>query len=159
MVKAKNDIVKYTSYKSLADSFFNKIKDYDFVNMNESEAYSIAMKYISPACLRFESCEQDLNNRDDELQCFTFELTKNNFNILVNYMVIEWLDANYLLTGYMLKGRLTTTDFHALNQYQLLDKVTILRENLLNENNQLAINKSYFVSELYDLIMNKRKPT
>lgn len=149
--------IKYTSYKSLVDAFFNKIKDYDFVSMDEKDAYEIATKYISPACLKFEACEQDLDDRDDELNCFLFELTKKNFDILVNYMVIEWLDSNYILTGQMLKSRLTTTDFHALNQYQLLGTVTALRKSLLSENNQLAINKSCSDSEIFEMITNRKK--
>ena len=146
----------HTTYKSLADSFFNKIKDYDFASMNENTAYDIAINYIPPACNQFQGCTQDLDDRDDNIAEFNFTMTSSNQQILVNYMVIEWLTSNYILTGQTLKARLTTADFHALNQYQLLDKVIEVRNTLLEENNQIAINKSYKNSDLFDQVKNRK---
>lgn len=143
-----------TTYKSLADAVFNKIKDYDFLELDESVAYDIVINYINDAAVRFESCSQDLDDREDELQEFNFSLTKKNFSILVNYMVVEWLTSNYILTGSALKARMTTSDFHAINQYQNLNQLTTLRDNLLKENDQLAINNSYKKSDLFELISN-----
>lgn len=144
-----------TSYRELADSLFNKIKDYNFISIDEQTAYEIVMDYIRPATVRFENCKQDLSDRDDVLQKFNFKLTDNTFEMLVNYMVIEWLTSNYILTGQALKSRMSTTDFHALNQYQNLGKLTELRDNLLTENKQLAINKSYKGSNLFTVLRKK----
>ena len=97
-----------TTYKELADNFFNKILDYNFASgMTEETAYKIAIGYIDAACNQFESCNQDLDKRDDVLQEFDFELTKNNQVMLVNYMVIEWLSSNYITTSTALKSRLS----------------------------------------------------
>ena len=54
--------------------------------MDENIATSIAISYIPKACIMFESCNQNLENRDDELQQFNFELSKTNFEILCNFM-------------------------------------------------------------------------
>lgn len=144
-----------TSYKELADSLFNKIKDYDFISIDEQAAYEIVMSYIRPAIVQFENCKQDLSDRDDKLQEFNFKLTDNTFEMLVNYMVVEWLTSNYILTGQALKSRMSTADFHALNQYQNLGKLIELRDSLLTENKQLAINKSYKNSELFTALRKK----
>lgn len=148
-----------TTYKQLADSLFNKIKDYNFANMDEETAYSIVINYISPATIKFQSCTQDLTDRDDELQEFGYVLTYENFELLVNYMVIEWLTSNYITTAQALKSRLSTSDFHSLQQSQMLAKAVELRATLLSENDSLAINKSYSpkYSKLYEVATGRKK--
>ena len=147
-----------TKYKELADRFFNKILDYNFANgMTEETAYEIAIGYIDSACNQFESCNQDLDERDDVLQEFNFELTKNNQVMLVNYMVIEWLTSNYITTSTALKARLSSSDFYALGQKDMLAKALNVRDMLKSENDQLSINKSYETSELYDIVTNRKK--
>ena len=146
-----------TSYLSLAEKFFSKIKDYDLANMEESVAYEIAIGYIPSACLMFESCNQDLDDRDDELQEFNYQLSPNNQEMFVNYMVIEYLDSNYLRTSMALKSRLSSSDFHSLNLHNMLSKAMELRSMLKSENDQLAINKSYKDSKLFDLVTNRKK--
>jgi hypothetical protein len=147
-----------TKYEELADKFFNKILDYNFANgMTEDTAYEIAIGYIDAACNQFESCNQDLDKRDDTLKEFDFELTRNNQVMLVNYMVIEWLTSNYITTSQALKARLSSSDFHALGQKDMLAKALEIRATLKSENDQLAINKSYKKSELYDIVTNRKK--
>lgn len=144
-----------TTYESLAAALFNKIKDYDFASMDESTANSIVINYIPKACVMFESCGQNLEDRDDELRQFNFELSKTNFEILCNFMLIAYLDAEYLCVPNMLKPRLSPSDFKSLQLPQQLDKVMELRSMLKSENDQLAINKSYKDSELFNIVVNR----
>ena len=146
-----------TQYQELVDIFFNKIKDYDFANMDENIATEIAIGYINSACSQFQSCTQDLDNRDDELAQFGFKLSNTNKQMLVNYMCIEFLDSNFLRVSQALKSRLSTSDFHSLQNPQQLSKVMELRSMLKSENDQLAINKSYKNSKLFDLVTNRKK--
>ena len=119
-----------TTYKELADSVFLKIKDLDIAQLPEDIAYQIVIGYIKPACVQFQSCNnQDLFDRDDELQQFGFHLTDTNFELLSNYMIISWLDSQILTTS-MLKSRLSTSDFHSLNLHSQLSKVLELRNSL-----------------------------
>lgn len=146
-----------TTYRELADSVFNKIKDVDFANIDEDIAYQIVIGYMRPAIVAFQSATQDLSDRDDELEQFNFALKDETFIILVNYMVIEWLDANFILTSTALKSRLSTADFHSLQLSNMLGKAMELRNLLKSENDQLAINKSYKDSKLFDLVTNRKK--
>ena len=145
-----------TTYKELADAVFNKIKDLDFVSMSEEIAYEIVIGYMKSAIVKFENCKQDLSDRDDVLAEYNFKLTDETFVILVNYMVIEWLDSNFILTSNALKTRLSSSDFHALNLHNQLSKAMELRNTLKAENNQLAINRSYKNSKLFD-VANRKK--
>ena len=146
-----------TKYSSLASAFFNKIKDYDFFQLDENSAMDIAISYISPACNMFQSCNQDLDDRDDIMKEFNYSLSPSNFNTLVNYMCIEYIDSNYLRTTMSLKSRLSSSDFKSLNLQQQLSKVMELRSILKSENDQLAINKSYKDSKLFDIVTNRNK--
>lgn len=144
-----------TTYKELADALFDKIKDHSFLKMDESMAYEIVINYIRPASVRFENCKQDLSDRDDKSAEFNFTLTDESFVILVNYMVIEWLESNYILTANALKARLSPSDFHSLNLHNQLNKAMELRETLKNESDQLAINRSFKNSKLFEVLRKK----
>lgn len=146
-----------TTYKELADACFNKFKDIDLASVNENIAYEIVTGYISSACVQFQSCTQDLMDRNDDLGEFNFRLTSENFNMLVNYMIIEWLDSNYILTTNTLKSRLSSSDFHSLNTYNMLGKLMELRDMLKSENDQLSRNKSYLKSDIFEKVSNRRK--
>lgn len=146
-----------TTYRELADAVFLKIKDYSFCEMSEDVAYEIVIGYMKPAIVAYQSATEDLSNRDDKLAEFGFRLNDTTFVILVNYMVLEWLDANYIKTSQALKSRLSTSDFHSLNLPQQLSKAMELRTMLKSENDQLAINKSYKDSKLFDIVANRKK--
>ena len=145
-----------TTYRELADAVFNKIKDVDFANMDEETAYEIVVGYMRPAIVAFQSATQDLSDRDDELAEFNFTLTDVTFIILVNYMIIEWLTSNYILTSNALKSRLSSSDFHSLNLHNQLNKAIELRDTLKSESDQLAINKSYKGSKLFSIVTGKK---
>lgn len=146
-----------TTYKELADSVFDKIKDIDLANLSEDIAYEIVINYMKSAIVKYENCKQDLSDRNDKLAEFNFQLTDTSFVILVNYMIIEWLTANYILTSNALKVRLSSTDFHSLNLHNQLSKAIELRKSLKSENDQLAINQSYKDSKLFNLASNRKK--
>ena len=145
-----------TKYKELVSLFYNKIKDYDLASLPEETANEIAISYIDSACNQFQSCSQSLD-RDDIMQEFETELNKDIKDTLVNYMVIEYIDSNYLKTSQALKARLSSSDFKSLNLPQQLSKVMELRSMLKSENDQLAINKSYKESKLFDIVTNRKK--
>lgn len=149
-----------TTYRELADRFFNKIKDNMFIDLDIKTSYDIAFSYIPSACSQFQSCTSDLTKRDkdvDELGGFDGQLNDSDIEILVNYMCIEYLDSNYLRTAKALKTRLSTSDFHALGQKDMLAKAMELRSMLKSENDQLAINKSYKDSKLFDIVTNRKR--
>ena len=145
-----------TTFKEVTDIFFNKIKDYSFLSLPEETAYEVAIGYIKPAISKFQSCTQSLEV-DDVLQEFEEKLTDNNVQMLCNYMVIEYLDSNYILTSSALKARLSSSDFHATGQKDMLTKALQVRDVLKSENDQLAINKSYKDSKLFDIVTNRNK--
>lgn len=131
-----------TTYKELYNSVYSKIKDYDLVEMLENEADDILHDYIRPAILKFEDCSQDLSDRDEETAQFNVDLTDINFEILSNFMVIEYLDATFIRNSMMLKAYMSTTDFHKYDNNNVLSKAIEVRDMYKRENKQLMINYS-----------------
>ena len=147
-----------TTYKELADYVFRKIKDSDFAQMiSEQIAYDIVIGYLRSAIVMFDNCKQDLSDRDDILQEFNYTLNDDTFIILCNYMVIEWLTSEFILTRQNLKARLSTSDYHKIDTKDMLGKAMELRSMLKSENDQLAINKSYKDSRRFDIVTNRNK--
>ena len=147
-----------TTYKELADYVFRKIKDTNFAEMiSEQIAYDIVIGYLRTAIVMFDNCKQDLSDRDDILQEFNYTLNDDTFVILCNYMVIEWLTSEFILTRQNLKARLSTSDYHKIDTKDMLGKAIELRSMLKSENDQLAINKSYKDSKLFDIGTNRNK--
>ena len=147
-----------TTYKELADYVFRKIKDTNFAEMiSEQIAYDIVIGYLRSAIVMFDNCKQDLSDRDDILQEFNYTLNDDTFIILCNYMVIEWLTSEFILTRQNLKARLSTSDYHKIDTKDMLGKAMELRSMLKSENDQLAINKSYKDSKLFDIVTNRNK--
>ena len=147
-----------TTYKELADYVFRKIKDSDFAQMiSEQIDYDIVIGHLRSAIVMFDNCKQDLSDRDDILQEFNYTLNDDTFIILCNYMVIEWLTSEFILTRQNLKARLSTSDYHKIDTKDMLGKAMELRSMLKSENDQLAINKSYKDSKLFEIVTNRKK--
>ena len=147
-----------TTYKELADYVFRKIKDTNFAEMiSQQIAYDIVIGYLRSAIVMFDNCKQDLSDRDDILQEFNYTLNDDTFIILCNYMVIEWLTSEFILTRQNLKARLSTSDYHKIDTKDMLGKAMELRSMLKSENDQLAINKSYKDSKLFEIVTNRKK--
>ena len=142
-------ILHKTTYYELCDSVFSKIKDYGLANLDKPTAFNIISEYLRPAILMFSGCHVDLSDRDDELGEFNFELSDRDFEILSNYMVICYLDANYIRTGEMLKSHLSSTDFHKYDNKDVLGKVKETRQMYKDENDRLMIDYSYPLSSIF----------
>ena len=111
-----------TTYKELCDSVYTKIKDYNLVKLLEKDADDIIKDYIRPAILKFECCNQDLSDRDDVIESFNIDLSDINFEILTNFMVIEYLDSTYVRTTLMLESYMSNTDFHKYDNERMLSR-------------------------------------
>ena len=146
---------KHTTYHELCNDVFSKIKDYGLAGLDQCVAFDIIQEYIAPAILMFSGCSQDLNDRNDQIGEFNFALSSRNFQILSNYMVVCYLDSNYIRTGEMLKSHLSSTDFHKYDNKDTLGKVKEVREMYKAENDQLMVNYSYHESPLFDAVQQR----
>ena len=129
-----------TYYTELYDSVFDKIKDYDFYNMSYEETCDILSAYIRPAVIRFDICKTDLSMRDEEK--FLNKLNDIEFEIISNYMVVLYLDSNYLRVPNLLKPMLSNKEFNEFSPANHLAKVTDVRNMYQKENDGLRMRYS-----------------
>ena len=138
-----------TKYQVLYDSVLAKIKDYDLLEMTEEEANGVLFDYIRPSIVRFQSCKKNLSCRKDDVQEFDFTLTDQEIEILASFMVVEYLDANYIRVPSALKQILSSRDFNTFSPANLLAKTKEMRERYYEEAKQLMRDYSYFGSKLF----------
>lgn len=132
-----------TEYAVIIDSAYDKLKEYDFVDMLKEDADGILKSYIRPACVSYFYHRKSTLERDDELEIFTEDLSDIDIEVLANYVSILYLDANYIKTTLALKPHLSGTDFHAYASKDVLAKAIQVRELYKKEIDQLTINYSY----------------
>lgn len=130
-----------TPYTVLYDSVLSKIKDYDFLNLNQYDIYDVLSDYVRPAIVSFRICKVDLSDRDEE--GFNVELNDTEIEILANYMVINYLDSNYIRVPLALKQQLSSRDFNAFSPANQLSKMIEMREKYRQDNETLLARYSY----------------
>lgn len=123
-----------TPYERVYENFLSKIKDYDILEMTNDDAMDFMHDYLISAIPKFHLCKEDLNDRDDLLQRFNCDLSDEEIEIISNYMVIDYLDANYIRVPTLLKASLSSTDFNSYSPANMLSKLTEMQNRYVSDN-------------------------
>lgn len=81
-----------TSYKTIFNRFAQKITDYKMLELSDDDVLQMMTAWMSSAIAKFRRCENDLSQRDDEIQTFSIDLNESELEILALLMVSEWLE-------------------------------------------------------------------
>lgn len=127
----------YTPYEKLYDNLLPKFRSYEIPLMTAEEVKDYLHDFLLPAISRFHVCRKDLNDRDDIIQRFNVELSDIEIEILSNYMLIEYIDAEYVRVPSLLKVQLPSSDFKYYSPANHLDKLTAMHKNYVSENETL----------------------
>lgn len=130
-----------TPFTALYESVLSKIKDYGFRNMSQEDVYGILSDYVRPAIVSFRICKQDLTDRTDTE--FNITLNDTEIEILSNYMVVNYLDSNYIRVPLALKQTLSSKDFNAFSPANQLEKLVTTRETYRKDNETLLSRYSW----------------
>jgi len=115
---------------------------------------AILLDYIKPASVKFRACVQDLSRRSDELGYFEAELTDDETEILINFMYIEFLSANYINVPSLLRQSLVSRDYHAFSSANHLAGLMKLRDTIKKETRQMVSAYSEANSQLFGKLKN-----
>ena len=126
-----------TSYEKLYENLLPKFRSYKIPLMSTEEVKDFLHDFIIPAISRFHVCRKDLNDRDDILQRFNVELSDIEIEILSNYLLIEYIDSEYIRTPTLLEVQLPSSDFKAFSPANFLDKLVAMRTTYTKENETL----------------------
>ena len=126
-----------TSYEKLYENLLPKFRSYEIPLMSTEEVKDYLHDFLIPAISRFHVCRKDLNDRDDILQRFNVALSDIEVEILSNYLLVEYIDSEYIRTPTLLKVQLPSSDFKAFSPANFLDKLIAMRTTYTKENETL----------------------
>lgn len=154
-----------TSYEKLYENLLPKFRSYKIPLMSTEEVKDFLHDFIIPAISRFHVCHKNLNDRDDILQRFNIELSDIEIEILSNYLLIEYIDSEYIRTPTLLEVQLPSSDFKALSGANMLEKLMNMHKTYLSENETLlaryawGIDGNYGIEGLKNASKSKRNNT
>lgn len=126
-----------TPYEKLYENLLPKFRSYEIPLMTTEEVKDYLHDFIIPAVSRFHVCRKDLNDRDDIVQRFNADLSDIEIEILSNYLLIEYIDSEYIRTPTILKVSLPSSDFKAFSPANFLDKLMAMHKTYVTENETL----------------------
>ena len=126
-----------TPYEKIYENLLPKFRSYKIPFMTSDEVREYLGDFLTPAITKFHICRKDLSDRDDILQRFNIDLSDVEVEILSNYLLLEYLDSEYIRTPTLLKISLPSTDFKAFSSANMLDKLMNMHKTYLSENETL----------------------
>ena len=126
-----------TSYEKLYENLLPKFRSYEIPLMSTEEVKDYLHDFLIPAISKFHVCRKNLSDRDDILQRFNVELSDIEIEILSNYLLIEYIDSEYIRTPTVLKASLPSTDFKTYSPANFLDKLLTMHKTYITENETL----------------------
>ena len=126
-----------TSYEKLYENLLPKFRSYEIPLMTTEEVKDYLHDFLIPAISRFHVCRKDLNDRDDILQRFNVELSDIEIEILSNYLLVEYINSEYIRTPTLLKVQMPSNDFKVFSPANFLDKLLAMNEVYVKENETL----------------------
>ena len=126
-----------TSYEKIYENLLPKFRSYEIPLMSTEEVKDCLHDYLIPAISRFHVCRKNLNDRNDILQRFNVDLSDIEIEILSNYLLIEYIDSEYIRTPSLLKVQLPSSDFKVFSPANFLEKLMAMHKTYISENETL----------------------
>lgn len=133
-----------TSYEKIYENVLPKLRSWEIPLMSEEQVKECLHDYLVPAITRFHVCRKDLSDRSDEEESFNVVLSDMEIEILSNYLLIEYIDSEYIRTPTLLKSSLSSSDFNTFSSANMLDKLMAMHKTYLHENDVLLSRYSWF---------------
>ena len=127
----------YTPYEKIYDNLLPKFRSYEIPLMTTEEVKDYLLDFLMTAIPKFHVCRKNLQDRDDILQRFNVELSDIEIEILSNYLLIEYIDSEYVRTPSLLKVQLPSSDFKVFSPANFLDKLMAMHKTYVTENETL----------------------
>ena len=121
-----------TSFTLVYDSFFSKITDDMYMQLDESDTYAILQQLLISAIQKFEFPRINLWNYDLEQGKFNVALTPQEINVLAVYMIVEWL-SQQLATVQNTRMKYSGSDFKFTSQANHMHKILQLKKDYERE--------------------------
>ena len=130
-----------TSYETLYSNLLPKFQSYEIASLDKEAIKELLYDYIASAITKFHICRNNLFDRNE--QQFNCDLSAIEIEIISDYMLIAYVNANYIITPTLLKVAVGSSDFKAFSNANQLDKLLALYKALLEETETLVMRYSW----------------
>jgi hypothetical protein len=131
-----------TPYSDIYSRFLQKISDYTFLSMSQTDIEANLSGYLLSAISSFKRCKQDLTQRNQDSATFTITLSDEEIEILSVLMVVEYLSPK-LVTAELLKQNLSGKDYTIYSQANHINAIKALRDGYSSEAERKIIRYTY----------------
>lgn len=144
------------SYEDVTESFLNKIREFEFLKIDEDDRQAIVDGYMkrSVANCKKSILNYNLSLYDDDFREFSDEIEDEDIDdlleIITEGMVVQWLKP-YVFTQENLENVLNTRDYSQYSPAELLKQVTATYRRAQKDFTQLAREYSYNHGDLTEL--------
>lgn len=140
-----------TKFSTIIENALYKFRDPDLALIFQEEADDVLLHYLKSSQVKFQkSCRFDLSNKDEILKEYKDDLGDEEIEILAIGVAYYWCSAQ-VLNGDLLKNSLSTSDWSQFSPANLLDKMTVLRDELRTELRNEIIDYSFNVNDISEL--------
>lgn len=145
------------SYDVFTKSFLDKIKEYDFINLDELDRVEIVDGYMKRACAQFNRiCKYDIVTGDDNKREFTTDIQSPDIaeisDIVSEGMLVQWMKP-YVYKQENYENMINTTDYSGYSPAELLHRINEAYRVCKKDFTNMMKDYSYSHGDLGDLYL------
>lgn len=143
------------TYNVFTSGFLAKITEYNLLGIDDFNRSQIVDGYMKRACAQFNKiCKYDLNDRDDILRQFNFDVAEEDadeiIDIISEGMLVQWMKP-YVYRQENLEAVLNTKDFTSYSPAELLLRISNAYAKAQKDYTNMIREYSYSHGDLTDL--------
>ena len=139
-----SDIINYTSFSKVYESFFGKITDDMYMEYTQEDTWGIVQDLLLTAIHKFEfprrPLDYTLDHHEEEdsdgniftVGAFRAELSNEEINILATYMIVEWM-GHQLASVENTRMKYSGSDFKFTSQANHMQKLLQMKKDYERE--------------------------
>ena len=143
------------SYDVFTEAFLGKVKEYDFIKLDEIDRTRTVDGYMKRACAQFKKvCKYDIVIGDDDTREFAADIPQEDIDeiadIVSEGMLVQWMKP-YMYKQENYENMLNTIDYSGYSPAELLHRITAAYKVCKNDFSNMIKEYSYNHGDLSDL--------
>jgi len=143
------------SYDIFTGHFLDKVKEYDFIKLDEYDRTKVVDGYMKRACSQFNKiCKYDIVNGDDNIREFEIDIPDDEIeeiaDIVSEGMLVQWMKP-YMYKQENYENMINTTDYSGYSPAELLYRITEAYKMCKKDFANMMKDYSYNHGDLSDL--------
>lgn len=143
------------SYDVFTEAFLDKVKEYDFIKLEEYDRTKVVDGYMKRACAQFKKiCKYDIVTGDDIVRELEADIDAADIeeiaDIISEGMLVQWMKP-YMYKQENYENMINTTDYSGYSPAELLYRITTAYKMCKRDFSNMMKEYSYNHGDLSDL--------